>query len=65
VAPKFRNRISKQPMRSHVMEGRGLPFFLVGVGLGGGREICFFFSQVVFGVDSGLSPLFTFHLVDS
>jgi hypothetical protein len=41
-----------QPMRSRVMEWRGLPCFLVGGDWG-------FFFQVVFGVESGL---FTFHL---
>jgi hypothetical protein len=46
VAANFRNRISKQPMRSLVMEGRGLPFFLGG--RGGGW---------IFLKESGLSPL--------
>jgi hypothetical protein len=56
MAPNIRNRISMQPMKSHLSWSEGsFPCFLVG-GHVGRRG---FFSRVVFGVESGM---FTFHL---
>jgi hypothetical protein len=55
MAVNFRNKISMQPMRSHIIEVRGFLIFLVGEGKGG------FFPKLylVWKVDY---PLFTFHL---
>jgi hypothetical protein len=57
MAANFRNRISMQPMRSPVMECRGLPLLLFLVGPG--EEVWgeFFLSKVVFGVESGVSTV--------
>jgi hypothetical protein len=55
VAANFRNRISMEPMRSHAHGVKGAPFFSLGGGAGVGVGAGGF--QVVFGVESGLSPV--------